>query len=159
MRRVTGVKRFFSSPNVSSSLVLTSPSTVIFQASGSLVGSGISPLLRMKNLDVGVVSSSSRCSGVSATSGRSPKTTRPESLPGNCSGCGPLGAGGAAVGASFLSCARAAGIQPAGILSPYTIVPPTAAPMAASPAPPRNPRRVAPVLRPNTTASARSGSS
>ena len=45
-------------------------------------GSGIWPLLRMKNFDVGVVSSSSRCSGVSATSGLSPSTTRPASLPG-----------------------------------------------------------------------------
>ena len=38
---------FFSSPSVISSLLLTSPSMTIFQASGSFVSSGICPLLRM----------------------------------------------------------------------------------------------------------------
>src|SRR5262245_45169259 len=73
-RRVTGRNLALSSPSVSSSLLLTSPSTVSFQALGSLAGSGSWPLSRTKNLSVGVVSSSSRCSGVSATSGRSPST-------------------------------------------------------------------------------------
>jgi hypothetical protein len=55
--------------------VFTSPSMRIFQARGSPVtGSGTWPLLRMKNLSAGVTASSSRCSGVSATSGRSPCT-------------------------------------------------------------------------------------
>ena len=127
---------------------------VSFQASGSPVGSGGCPLLRMKNLGVGVVSSSSSCSGVSATSGLSPNTTRPASLPGKLSLCGPFGAGAeAAAGASCLaSCAKAAGISPPGMVAPNTIGPPTAALMAASPAPPRKPRRETPVARSNTSA-------
>ena len=38
MRRVTGLNLAFSSPSVSSSFWLTSPSTTIFQASGSFAG-------------------------------------------------------------------------------------------------------------------------
>ena len=38
------------------------------------------------------------------------------------------------------------------------MVPPTVAPMAASPAPPRKPLRLVSVLRPNSAPSARSGS-
>src|SRR5512133_1568769 len=47
IRRVTGRNLDFSSPTVTSSLVFTSPSTVSFHLSGSLVCSGICPLLRM----------------------------------------------------------------------------------------------------------------
>jgi hypothetical protein len=47
-----------SPPRVSLRLLLTSPSTVSFQASAFVAASGIWPLLRMKNLAVGVVSSS-----------------------------------------------------------------------------------------------------
>src|SRR6185295_867817 len=74
MRRVTALYFDFNSPSVISSLVLTSPSIVIFHASGFFVSSGNCPLLRMKNFSIGVVSSSSRASGVSATSGLSPST-------------------------------------------------------------------------------------
>ena len=158
---VLSLKRDLSSPTVNSSFLLTSPSMANFHASPSFDSVGIWPLLRTKNFAVGVVSSSSRCSGVSATSGRSPSTTRPSSLPGNFKNCGPFGAAeggaadaGAAVGgAAGLSWARAAGKSPAGMLAANGMAPPTAAPMAASPAPLSNPRR------PNTTASARSGSS
>src|SRR5437667_2538492 len=52
--RVTGLNLVFSSPTVSSSLLLTSPSTTSFHLSGSLFSSGIVPLLRMKNLSFGV---------------------------------------------------------------------------------------------------------
>src|SRR5436309_12127996 len=47
MRRVTALYFDFSSPSVISILLLTSPSMVIFQASGFFVSSGIWPLLRM----------------------------------------------------------------------------------------------------------------
>src|SRR3954451_10916146 len=47
IRRVTGLYFDFSSPTVISSLLLTSPSMVIFQASGFLVSSGICPLFRI----------------------------------------------------------------------------------------------------------------
>jgi hypothetical protein len=47
MRRVTALYFDFSSPSVISILLLTSPSMVIFQASGFFVSSGICPLLRM----------------------------------------------------------------------------------------------------------------
>ena len=60
MRQVSGLNFDFSSPSVISSGLLTSPSTAIFHVSGSLASSGIWPLLRMKNLPIGVVSSSSR---------------------------------------------------------------------------------------------------
>src|SRR6476469_5181976 len=46
----------------------------------------------MKNLSIGVVSSSRRYSGVSATSGRSPSTTSLSALPGKLRYCGPFGA-------------------------------------------------------------------
>ena len=95
MRRVTGLNFVFSSPSVISILLLTSPSIVIFHVSGSLLSSGIVPLLRTKNFSVGVVSSSSRFSGVSATSGRSPSSTSLSLLPGNFRYCGPFGAAGA----------------------------------------------------------------
>src|SRR5262245_25098032 len=45
------------------------------------------------------------------------------------------------------------------MLAANGIAPPTAAVIAASPAPLRNPRRLGPELRPNTSASARSASS
>ena len=154
MRRVTGLNFFFSSPSVISILLLTSPSTVIFHASGSLLSSGMLPLLRTKNFSVGVVSSSSICSGVSATSGRSPSSTSLSLLPGYFRYCGPFGA----AGAGGALCAIAAGIIPPGMLAANGIAPPTAAPIAAKPAPPRKPRRSRPVLRPNASASARSGS-
>jgi hypothetical protein len=82
MRRVTALYFDFNSPSVISSLVLTSPSIVIFHASGLFVSSGNCPLLRMKNFSIGVVSSSSRLSGVSATSGLSPSRTSLSFLPG-----------------------------------------------------------------------------
>src|SRR5689334_14566654 len=82
----------------------------------------------MKNLSIGVVSSSSRLSGVSATSGLSPSTTSLSFLPGNFRYCGPFGAAGAA------ACAWACGMDG----NP----PPTAAPNAASAVPPKNPRRL-----------------
>src|SRR4030095_14310361 len=47
MRRVTALYFDFNSPSVISILLLTSPSMVIFQASGSFASSGICPLLRM----------------------------------------------------------------------------------------------------------------
>src|SRR3954451_19974678 len=47
MRRVTALYFDLSSPSVSSSLLLTSPSMVIFHFSGSFVSSGICPLLRI----------------------------------------------------------------------------------------------------------------
>ena len=74
----------------------TSPSTVNVQLSGSDVRAGIRPLLRMNINAVGVVSSSSRCSGVSATSGRSPITTSLSLLPGKLRYVGPFFGAGAA---------------------------------------------------------------
>src|SRR5258708_10348346 len=47
MRRVTALYFDFSSPSVFSILLLTSPSMMIFQASGFFVSWGICPLLRM----------------------------------------------------------------------------------------------------------------
>jgi len=136
------------SPRERSSGALTSPSIRIRQASGLAAGSGIWPLLRMKNFEVGVVSSLRRCSGVSATKGCSPSTTSPGSLPGKRSGAGPE-----AAPALDPPCASAAGTRPDGIRAANGIEAPTAAPMAARLAPLRKPRR------PKTTASARSGSS
>ncbi len=57
-----------------SSGVLTSPSMLIFQAPASAAASGICAVVADEEIRGGVVSSSSRCSGVSATSGRSPST-------------------------------------------------------------------------------------
>jgi hypothetical protein len=153
MRWVTFANRVRSSASVNSSFWLTSPSMTIFQVSGDAAASGTRPLLRTKNLSVGVVSSSSTCSGVSATSGRSPSTTSLSLLPGKLRYCGPLGAAGAAAG-----CANAAGKSPPGIWSANGMAPPTAAPIAASPLLARKPRRLGGVRRPKTTASARSGS-
>ena len=108
MRRVTALYFDFNSPSVISSLLFTSPSMVIFHLSGSLASSGVCPLLRMKNFSVGVVSSSSRLSGVSATSGRSPSTTSFSFLPGNFRYCGPFGQRAAAGGgAGAVPCANA----------------------------------------------------
>jgi hypothetical protein len=140
-------------------LLLTSPSTASFQESGLAGASGICPLLRMKNFSVGVVSSSRSCSGVSATSGRSPRTTRPGFLPGKLSGCGPFGAAGGWPPEAGAPCASAAGTSPAGMVAAKGTAPPTAAPIAASPAPLKKPRRFGPARRPKTSASARSGSS
>ncbi len=95
MRRVTALYFDFNSPSVISILLLTSPSMVIFQASGFFVSSGSCPLLRMKNFSIGVVSSSSRLSGVSATSGLSPSRMSFSFLPGNFRYCGPFGAAAA----------------------------------------------------------------
>ena len=109
-----------------------------------------------------MVSSSSRCSGVSATSGRLRKTTSPGSLPAKRSR--PVPASGIVPAVSPAaspsgSGAKTAGTSPPGIYRANTIGPPTAARIAASPAPPTNPRREIPVRRPNANASARSGSS
>ena len=141
IRWVCAWKRCFSCPSVSSSFWLTSPSTLIFQPSASVVSSGRPPLLRTKNRPTVVVSSSSKCSGVSATSGLSPRTTSPLSLPGKSRNCGPL------------PWANATGSMPTGKCRPNGIAMPNAAPIAASPAPRISPRR------PKATAAPRSGSS
>ena len=98
----------------------------------------------MKNFSIGVVSSSSRLSGVSATSGFSPSTTSLSFLPGNFRYCGPFGAAGAA------ACACAAGMPPPS--GDSGITPPMIAPMAASPVEPRNPRRLVLKWPPPSTA-------
>src|SRR4051794_6408739 len=138
MRRVTALYFDFNSPSVISSLLLTSPSMVIFHVSESLASSGVCPLLRMKNFSVGVVSSSSRLSGVSATSGRSPSTTSPSFLPGNFRCCGPFGAAAGAAGAGAAACACAA------LFAATGMTPPIIVPMAARAVPPKNLRRLAP---------------
>jgi hypothetical protein len=85
-----------------------------------------------------VMGSSSRVSGVSATSGRSPRITS-----------GPL----PSMRRMALSCARAAGSRPWGMRAAKGMVAPRAAPMLARAAPRSVPRR------PQARASARSGSS
>ena len=141
MRRVTALYFDFNSPSVISSLLFTSPSMVIFHLSGSLVSSGVCPLLRMKNFSVGVVSSSSRLSGVSATSGLSPRTTSLSFLPGNFRYCGPFGAAGAAGGdAGAAPCACALGMPP---VPDNGMTFPMIAPKAAKAVPPKNLRLLA----------------
>src|SRR5690606_15582444 len=76
MHRVLVSKLRFSSRSVSRKGRSTSPSTMHDHSSGSAGGGGNRPLLRTKKREAGVVSSSRRLSGVSATGGVSPITRR-----------------------------------------------------------------------------------
>ena len=92
------------SPKVISMGLSTSPSILIFQALASAGASGTRPLLRMKNLSIGVTSSSVISAGVSAFSGLSPSTMS-LALPSISRSFGPFAAAGA------VPCAKA---MPAG---------------------------------------------
>ena len=120
-----------------------SPPISSCQVAGS-IACGATPLLRTNMRLLGVISSSSKCAGVSALMGRSLSTMRP-SLPGICSG--------------ELSAAKAAGIRPAGMKRENGMVMPSAVVIATRPLFFRKPRRVNGSLsRPHINRSAAIGS-
>ena len=151
---------FLSSPSVISSGLLTSPSMVSFQASGSLVASGHLAVVadeelgRRRRVVVEQLLGRLRHQRLVAEHDQAAvlagELQQLRTLAWRC---------GAPARPSWPPAPSAAGISPPGIAAPNTIGPPTAALMAARPEPPRKPRRDTSVRRPNTTASARSGSS